>query len=704
MKSYRMASVVLALVSMTVSALAAAEKPKKKALTPAQQQATDQIREYFRRSTAQLSERALADISSLEDWQQRRPQLRRQLLDMLGLWPMPEKTDLKATTTGIVDKGDFVVEKLHYQSLPGLYVTGSFYRPKTVDKPLPTILYVCGHGRVKVDGVSYGNKATYQHHGAWFAREGYCCLIIDTVQLGEIEGIHHGTYRHGMWWWIARGYTPAGVEAWNSVRALDYLQTRPEVDAARIGVTGRSGGGIYTWWLAAIDDRPACLVPVAGITDLQNYVVDNCIEGHCDCMFMVNTYGWDFPMVAALAAPRPLLFSNSDKDRIFPLDGVVRTHAKIKRIYDLYGAADKLGLLITEGPHRDTQELRVPAFRWMNRWLKKTDEPITRLAQKLCTPQELKVFDQLPADQRNTEIQESFVPQATLEIPSDLATWNEQRRKLLQTIRTKSLPGWPDTPPAAECAVTEETSQGLELRAFEYTSDENLRLSAFVVQPAGLTEPKRLFITVIDNDGWREWLATFGNVFPNGLPGAQEVPADARLLAGKRRLLEEGSQALAVVLPRGVGPHQWDPNERADTHIRRRFVLVGKTADEGRIWDVRRAIAVLRADKSFAKTPLCLQGQGTSAGLALYAGLFEPAVEQFELHRPTTTHRDGPILMNILRCLDMPQAVALAFPRRVTLCETDPKAWQWSQAVAKLYDANQPPLRLKDPLKDAKDQ
>jgi dienelactone hydrolase len=186
-------------------------------------------------------------------------------------------------------------------------VTANLYLPKNLAKPAPTILYVSGHGPVIKDGISYGNKVAYQHHGAWFARNGYVCLIIDTLQLGEIQGVHHGTYREGMWWWNSRGYTPAGVEAWNSIRALDYLATRPEVDPNRFGVTGRSGGGAYSWWLAALDDRIKVAAPVAGITDLQNHVVDGTVEGHCDCMFVVNTYRWDYPEVAALVAPRPLI-------------------------------------------------------------------------------------------------------------------------------------------------------------------------------------------------------------------------------------------------------------------------------------------------------------------------------------------------------------------------------------------------------------
>ena len=203
----------------------------------------DMLEAYFRAETAELTEKCLSGIKTLDDWQAKKDAYRQQLFEMLGLDPLPEKTPLEATVTGKEEHEAFTMEKVHFQSRPGLYVTGNLYVPKERDGTLPAILYVCGHGRVKIDGVSYGNKASYQHHGGWFARNGYVCLTIDTLQLGEIEGIHHGTYREKMWWWNNRGYTPAGVEAWNCVRALDYLETRKEVDPKRLGVTGRSGGG-----------------------------------------------------------------------------------------------------------------------------------------------------------------------------------------------------------------------------------------------------------------------------------------------------------------------------------------------------------------------------------------------------------------------------------------------------------------------------
>ena len=225
----------------------------------------------------------------------------------------------------------FTVEKLYFQSRPHLYVTANLYLPKGLKKPAPAILYLCGHTQVTSNGVSYGNKTAYQHHAVWFARNGYVCLIIDTLQYGEIEGHHAGTFSEGAWWWNSRGYTPAGVETWNAIRALDYLVSRPEVDATRIGVTGRSGGGAYSWFLAALDDRVKVIAPVAGITDLENYVVDGTVEDHCDCMFLVNTYRWDYPLLAALSAPRPLLLADTDTDAHFPLSGVLHTYDQLKR-------------------------------------------------------------------------------------------------------------------------------------------------------------------------------------------------------------------------------------------------------------------------------------------------------------------------------------------------------------------------------------
>ena len=257
----------------------------------------------FRAEVESIGAEPLLGIDDAETWKARRPELQRRLRSMLGLDPMPERTPMAVEVREVVERPDFVVEAILYQSSPGLYVTGNLYRPRVVTEPLPAVLYVCGHAEVRRDGVIYGCKAHYQHHAAWYAANGYVCFVVDTLQLGEVPGLHHGTCREGRWWWQGRGYTPAGVEVWNGIRAIDYLAERPEVDPERIGVTGRSGGGAMSWYLGAVDDRLAAVIPVAGITDLRDHVLGGApdgphptgvIEGHCDCMYFVNTDRWDF--------------------------------------------------------------------------------------------------------------------------------------------------------------------------------------------------------------------------------------------------------------------------------------------------------------------------------------------------------------------------------------------------------------------------
>jgi dienelactone hydrolase len=601
--------------------------------------ADNRLEAYFRARTAELTRSCLRNIETIEDWQQQKDRYRQKLFEMLGLDPLPERTPLRAQVTGRADHEAFRVENVHFQSRPGLYVTGNLYVPKERDEKLPAILYVCGHGRIEIDGVSYGNKAHFQHHGGWFARNGYVCLTIDTLQLGEIEGIHHGTYREKMWWWNARGYTSAGVEAWNCIRALDYLQSRAEVDPERIGVTGRSGGGAYSWWVAALDDRIKAAVPVAGIASLKNHVVDGCVEGHCDCMFMVNTYRWDFPLVAALVAPRPLLISNTDKDRIFPLDGVVDVYNKTRRIYELYGKLDNIGLQICEGPHKDTQELRVHAFHWFNKFLKGEDPLIETTAVKYFEPQSLKVFDEPPSDERNTTIQDSFTATAVARLPDNEADWAGRQQEWMYFLRAKTFGGWPSFEPAshgglAVKAAFSAESDGVQLSAYDFTSEEpGIVLRMFIAHQAGLPAAKfdAVVLKALDEPGWQQFLATMQPAFVDKLQVEPLPGGDASAFAELVKSVEKSKTAIAFIAPRGIGTTAWNSDEGKRTQIRRRFVLLGQTRDGMRVWDVARAAAAVRSIATAEDLKLTIHGERQMAGIALYASLFTPRVTRLEL-------------------------------------------------------------------------
>ena len=649
--------------------------------------ADKQLAEYFHHQTRQLSKKCLKNIKTLDDWKNKRQIYRKQLFEMLGLEPLPKKTDLKHVITGTVEHDEFTVENIHFQSMPGLYVTGNLYIPKGLEEPAPAILYVCGHGPTKKNNISYGNKVSYQRHAAWFARHGYVCLIIDTLQMGEIEAIHHGTYRYDMWWWNSRGYTSAGVEAWNCIRSLDYLQSRKEVDKDRIGVTGRSGGGAYSWWIAALDDRIKAAVPVAGITDLQNHVVDGCVEGHCDCMYIVNTYRWNYPIVAALVAPRPLLISNSDKDTIFPLDGVVRVHEKVREIYRLYDADDKLGLQITEGPHKDTQELRIHAFVWFNRFLKNENPLIDTPAVPFFEPEQLKVFDELPADEINTKIQESFVPQAAdPEVPKSAKKWAKQRKSWMKALRKKSFRGWPRQAQAGPLDIQRVFSvkrEGIHFRAFDFTSQPHVRLRLYLTSRAGLDKPDSVTMNVLEGKGRSKWLGVMRVGFENELSDQILPEPDINIFRKFQEMSINSNQVIACIAPRGIGSDAWNDDQRKQIQIRRRFMMLGQTVDGMRVWDVRRAIQALRTFESFKDAPVTLTGRDKTAGIALYASLFEPDITRLYLRHLPTTHRDGPTFLNVMRYLNIPQAVAMAVERsQVRLIQDHDLGWQFPQDVA----------------------
>jgi dienelactone hydrolase len=617
---------------------------------------------YFRAETARLAGGELQGINSLEEWRRRQPILRRQLLEMLGLDPLPERTELHATVTGVVQGDGFRVEKLHFQSRPQLYVTANLYLPDKIDHPLPTILYVCGHSEVKKGDVSFGNKVGYQHHGAWFARHGYVCLVLDTLQLGEIPGMHHGLYRYDQWQWLNYGYTPAGVEAWNCVRALDYLETRPEVDATKFGVTGRSGGGAYSWWITAIDDRIQASVPVAGITDLEDHVVNGCVEGHCDCMYFVNTYGWDYATVAALAAPRNLLIANTDRDSIFPLDGVMRIHNRVREIYKLEDAVEALGVVITTGGHVDSQELQVPTFRWFNHALKDGDESLVdEPTKKYFEPEQLRVFDGLPKDERNSLIAEEFVMLARQpKVPKDREAWNWQRSRWLTDVRDKCFRAWPgDDLPLNVALVGRWRGAGKQLDAYEYDVHPNMRLRLYSLRDVGDGPFNSAGIFVMDEGAWRDASGALSKRFPAAFPveSGDESGHDMWDYWSA-----QGSQKDVIFFccPRGVGESRWSMDTLKRKHIERRFYLLGQTLDGMQVFDIRRAIQAVRAVPPTTGNwdTLDVNSTGRMGVNALYAVLFEPDVFQTNLTDLPATHAAGPYYLNVRRIWDMPQAVA----------------------------------------------
>ncbi|MGO8700827.1 MAG: alpha/beta hydrolase family protein [Limisphaerales bacterium] len=547
------------------------------------------IEAFLREEAIRLDEQFLDGVSNRQQWEARRPELRRQYFEMLGLWPLPERTPLNAQITGTIERQEgFRVEKLHFQSRPHLYVTGDLFLPRGArpGAKLPAVLYVCGH----VDRGRDGNKAPYQHHGMWFATHGFVCLVIDSLQLGEVAGIHHGTYRYNRWWWQARGYAPSAVECWNGVRALDYLQSRPEVDPDRMAVTGISGGGAASFWIAAADERVKVAVPVSGLGDLQDYVGQKTVNGHCDCMFLINTFQWPCTYIAALIAPRPLLFENSGHDPLFPMDGNDRIRARLERLYGFYTkrTEELFDIGITPDGHHDHPELRLMAYRWLAWHLQGSNAPVTEPALPTFDGPQLRAFpDALPADELNSKIDELFVPLATNTLPKtvqEYQSWREDRLAELRRIVFRPLPRKFNSTPGLDL--------GREPQA------------GSIVRAPGVTAYWKFFPASGDKSNGEHWFVVLGT--------DESFDAKPGWLAKIA-----GDAAVLLVAPQGTGPTRWqDPPPYT---IQRSLPLLGQTVDSRRLEDILAVAAQAISDKSGAKWTIA--GNGQAGVIAAYAGM-----------------------------------------------------------------------------------
>lgn len=610
------------------------------------------IEKYLATEVTRISKKELDGAMTKAEWEERRPRLKQEYFEMLGLWPLPEKTPLKATITGKVEDDEIVVEKVHFQSKPGLYVTGNLFRPKKVEGKLPAVLYVCGHSGAG----RHGGKVKFQDHGIWFAHNGYICLIVDTLQLGEIPGIHHGTYGirgknsvEVRWWWQARGYTPAGVECWNGVRALDYLVSRPDVDAERLAVTGISGGGAATLWITAADERVKCAVPVSGMSDLESYVTNKIINGHCDCMLMINTYQWEWTTIAGLVAPRPMLFANSDMDPIFPMDGNRRIIERLRKLYKLHDKPELIDEYVSKGGHAYRPDLRLAIFKWINKHIKNDAGAVKDTTEYKPFPEEqLRVFpkdEDLPKDSLNGKIDETFVPLGNPGLPEE-GKYPEWRERLVKELRAKAFRALPERVKAA----TEQKSE----------PGEKERRISLETQPG---------ISVILH--WPAGVRWYPDPFPEGQIGITRSRGRKGGMGTEYLLLE----------PRGVGAGAWS-QKSPPNYVPRSHALIGKTPDERRVRDIIATVRYLKESLA-APTEIELIGRGEAGVLAAYAALFDPGIDAVTIIDPPASHREGPIFLNVLRVCDIPDALGALAPRKLTLVNARDKAFERTAEIYK---------------------
>jgi dienelactone hydrolase len=340
----------------------------------------------------------LTPFQAKEDWLAYAADLRQHILVSTGLYPLPEKTPLNARIFGLIERDEYTVEKVFFESYPGFFVTGNLYRPKGKRGPSPAVLNPHGHwkdGRFANDEVG-----SIPARCISFARLGYVAFSWDMVGYNDSRQIPHSFAhpdtpegRHANLW----GVSLMGLQLWNSIRATDFLTSLPDVNSHRIACTGESGGGTQTFMLCAVDDRISVAAPVN--------MISAHMQGGCLCENAPNLrLDTNNVEVGAMFAPKPMILVSCTGDWTVNTPSV--EFPAIQNVYRLFDGEDSVTYVQMETGHNYNRESREAVYGWFARFLSRRRKmtPIPEPPYTMEPKEDLQVFpDGHPPDNATDE-------------------------------------------------------------------------------------------------------------------------------------------------------------------------------------------------------------------------------------------------------------------------------------------------------------
>ena len=350
---------------------------------------TERVRTVEREAT-----RAKASLQTKADAESYVRAVREKIAASFG--PFPEKTPLNPRVTGIVQRDQYTIEKVIFESRPEFPVTANLYLPKGRKFPLPGVVGSCGH--------SNNGKANdaYQSFAQGLARLGYVVLIYDPIGQGERlqyagedlkSRIGVGVNEHlvaGNQQYLVGEFFGAW-RAWDGIRALDYLLTRSEVDPRHVGLTGNSGGGTLTTWLCGWEQRWTMAAPSCFVTTFRRNLENELPQDTEQCPPRALALGLNHEDFLAALAPKPVIILEQEKD-YFDVRGTEEAFARLKRLYGLLGAEENIAMFVGPTYHGYSRENREAMYQWFNRVTGISDaktEPTLALEKDetlYCTP------------------------------------------------------------------------------------------------------------------------------------------------------------------------------------------------------------------------------------------------------------------------------------------------------------------------------
>lgn len=374
--------------------------------------------------------RTFPEISSAQQWEQRAKEIRQQVLVSCGLWPLPEKTPLKPHIFGKVERDGYSIEKVYFETWPGLYLGGNLYRPLGRGRgPFPAILNPHGHwsnGRMAdtKDGSIAGRCIS-------FARQGMIAFSYDMIGYNDthfadapqdesFSDLHHqiATNRADLLWNISL----MGLQTWNSIRALDFLESLPDADPKRLACTGESGGGTQTFMLGSVENRLAVQAPVV--------MVSHIMQGGCLCE---NAPGlrveYSNMEIAAAPAPRPQILVAASGD--WTKDTPTVEGPSIAHIYQLLKHPESFHYVRFNFDHNYNQTSREAVYGWFGKWLLHAPDPgaIKEKPFQKDADSELRVFPS------------NHLPEGALTLPQFLQSIRQLHRHELESLVPKDASG-----------------------------------------------------------------------------------------------------------------------------------------------------------------------------------------------------------------------------------------------------------------------
>jgi len=438
-------------------------------------------------------------------------QSRERLLEVIG--GLPARTPLNARATGKVQRDGYVVEKVIFESQPGLCVTGLLFLPDAdrFKPPYPGVVEPVGHTG---NGKAYDE---YQSLGALLALSGMVTLVFDAIdeservqyqgERGEYDFDKWGHYLHGTYGHqmvgigsILLGRNTARFEIWDTMRAIDYLESRPEVDPQRIGCTGNSGGGILTAYVVALDDRVKAAAPSCygnALPTLLRTIGPQDAEHHTWASLAGAPQATDLLM---MRAPVPILLCAGTHD-FFDICGSWWTFRYAKRLYVRLGFGERLEILENDAPHNYNRTQREGIARWMSRWLLHEDRVITEPAIELLSEEEARCTPdgqvmQLPAARSAYDLNDDYERELAARRAELWAS--EDRAALLEAVRGIAGIRKLDSLPLPQVEKGETLKRpGYRIEKLELRPGEGIVLPALLCLPemeAGPSGPVAVYV------------------------------------------------------------------------------------------------------------------------------------------------------------------------------------------------------------------